>query len=413
MRFYKLLFFLLFTFCLYSIDKTIPDTFFGLHQHKALEEDPKPWPTVPFKTWRLWDAGICWPEIQPKNSKEWKFDKVDEAVKLAQKNNVELVINIGLTPKWAAARPKDKSGYGENLTASEPKDIDDWRNYVKTLAERYKGKIRYWEIWNEPDMLMFYTGSIKKMVELTKEAYNILKAADPENMIISPPVTGYLIMLPWLDSFLTAGGKDYIDIIGTHLYVWDKTDSPETMIARIQKIKEFAASSNISNKPIWDTECGFRMEIVTNKELQSGYIARLSVIQWYYGVKRVIFYSWDNRVIIRMNDSEYTKENNVGIAFRETQNWLVGAKVPELIHVGNNIWIARLTRNNAEARMIWENNDWNPDQKVKYTIPQDWNYLTDMKKLTAEKDAIPANRTVEIGVSPILFYDKKFFDKDE
>ena len=412
MKWFRIFLYLLMTFFIYSNSKTISDSFFGLHQHKILQDDPKPWPTVPFKTWRLWDAGICWPEIQPKNDKEFNFAKIDQAVDLAQKHDVELVINIGLSPKWGALRPNDRSGYGENLTASEPKDIDDWRNYIKTLAERYKGKIKYWEIWNEPDMLMFYTGSVKKMVELTKEAYKILKAVDPDNKIISPPVTGYLILLPWLDSFLSAGGKNYIDIIGTHLYVWDKTDSPETLIARIQRIKEYATRNNISDKPVWDTECGFRMQIVTNNELQSGYIARLSVIQWYYGIERIIFYSWDNKVIIRMNDSEYNEENNVGIAFRETQNWLIGAEVIDLIHVGNNIWIAQLKRNNAEARMIWHSNDSAPESKIKYMIPKEWNFLTEMKKLSKEKSLIPDNRIVEIGVAPILFYDKNYFTTD-
>ena len=138
-------------------DKPIPDTFFGLHMHKVLKKD-KPWPTVPFKTWRLWDTGICWPEVQP-NKEEWDFSLIDKAVKLAFENNVEIVINLGLSPRWAATRPNNKSGYGDELTASEPKNIGDWKIYVKTLAERYKGKIKYWEIWNEPDLRLFYTGT--------------------------------------------------------------------------------------------------------------------------------------------------------------------------------------------------------------------------------------------------------------
>ena len=34
-------------------------------------------------------------------------------------------------------------------------------------------------------------------------------------------------------------------------------------------------------------------------------------------------------------------------------------------------------------------------------------------KLTKEKIEIPENRTIDVGVAPVLLYDKKFFDDDE
>src|SRR4030042_3686535 len=161
MKKYSILLYILLAINIFPVDKPIPDSLFGLHMHNVLKKN-KPWPTVPFKTWRLWDTGICWPEIQP-NKDQWNFTLIDKAIILAEENNIEIVINIGLSPKWAAARPNNKSGYGEELTASEPANIEDWKTYVRTLAERYKGKIKYWEIWNEPDLKLFYTGSPKKM----------------------------------------------------------------------------------------------------------------------------------------------------------------------------------------------------------------------------------------------------------
>ncbi len=386
----------------------VPDSFFGIHMNKFLKGKDKPWPDLPFKTWRLWDTGICWPNIEPERG-VYKFELIDKAVDYAQKHNVEPVINIGLCPRWAAARPNDRSGYGELLTASEPKDINDWKDYVRTLADRYKGKIKYWEIWNEPDIRMFFTGTTDKMVELVKAAYQILKAADPENMIISPPVTGYLTLIPWLDDFLKKGGKDYIDIIGTHFYVWSLIDTPEKSILTAKRIRAYAKKNGIPDIPVWDTECGFRKDNVTNSELEEGYIARLSVVQWYYGIERVIFYSLDNKYIIRMVADDYKTLNNIGVAFRETHRWLAGSRVTALRESRGDVWIAKLARaNGSKGLMIWHSNDLMPDSKISFVIPDNWDY-TSIVNLSGVVSKTGKKNTINIGVAPVLLYEDTFF----
>ena len=98
MKKFLILFFILLNLYIFPNNKPIPDTFFGLHMHKVLKRD-EPWPTVPFKTWRLWDTGICWPEIQ-KSKDEWDFRLIDKAVKLASENNVEIVLDLLHRRMW-------------------------------------------------------------------------------------------------------------------------------------------------------------------------------------------------------------------------------------------------------------------------------------------------------------------------
>ncbi len=406
-------FIFLINFVLFGKDGYIPASYFGLHIHRLVKKEPphkeRPWPSVPFKTWRLWDAGICWPEIQPDNGKDYNFSMLDKYVELAEEHSVEIVINIGLSPKWAAKRPNDKSGYGENLTASEPRDIDDWKKYVKTIAGRYKGKIKYWEIWNEPDMLMFYTGSPKKMAELVKEAYIILKEVDPENKVISPPVTGYLVLIPWLNSFLAAGGKDYIDIIGTHFYVWFKANTPEKVLSTISAIKSYQKQNKIEQKPIWDTECGFRQDNV-DEELGVGYIARLAVLQWYYGIERVMFYAWNNKHIIKMieNDEKPETINKIGIAYKEIQNWLIDTKIENIKTESNDVWIAELTRKNgSKAKMIWTATN-NAKKTIEYNAEK-YKKENNLRTLFIEDKKI-SNKILQLGAIPVLLYEDNFFN---
>lgn len=391
--------------------KFINEYFFGLHINNLYNKKTKiieinKWPTIKFKFWRLWDAGICWPLIQPENRDNFDFLLLDKYVELAKQNSIEVILNLGLTPKWAAKRPHDKSGYGENLTASPPRNIEDWKRYVKEIALRYKGKIKYWEIWNEPDLPLFFTGSIKEMVLLTKEAYKSLKEIDPDNKIISPSVTGYQFLLPWLNMYLKLGGKNYIDIIGTHIYLWFKNDIPEKITNRIEKIKKYKKQNNIEKMPIWNTECGFRKQNVSDL-LSAAYIARLSVLQFYYGIEKVIFYSWNNKYIIKMYDEATNTLNETGKAFVEIQKWLIDSKITDL-NKKKNIWYATLEKiNGKKALMLWlETSDLN--KNANFFIQDNKNFKKIKSLLSSEENL--KNQNINVTGVPILLYEEGFFD---
>ena len=187
--------------------------------------------------------------------------------------------------------------------------------------------------------------------------------------------------------------------------MWFQTDTPEKVIYTVNAINEYKKENNMPDLPIWNTECGIRKENIPDEELAMGYIARLAAVQWYYGIERFMIYSWDNNYQIRMVDKDYKNENHLASAFRETQKWLIGAVIKDLIKVGNNVWIARLKRNGSEARMIWHSNDANPEYKINYEIPAGWDYLTKMKDLKTEIINIPDNRKINIGVAPILLFE--------
>lgn len=165
---------------------SIPLQYFGLHIHRA--DAGTAWPNVPFGSWRLWDAYVGWAQLEPERDK-WNFSKLDHYVGMAKLTNVELLLPLAVTPNWAWARPLEASAYRPGNSA-EPANIEDWRNYVTTLGRRYKGKIRQYEIWNEPSDRSHFTGDIDKLVQLTCEANRILKAIDPSIIVVSPASAG-------------------------------------------------------------------------------------------------------------------------------------------------------------------------------------------------------------------------------
>src|ERR1700756_1873869 len=181
-------------------EKPIQLSFFGMHMHRTA--DTAPWPAARFGEWRLWDADVAWPDIEPHRD-EWNFERLDKYLDLAEEHHVGVLLVLGLTPEWASTRPKEKSAYKPGF-AAEPKNLDDWRFYIRTVAQRYKGRIQAYEIWNEPDIRQTWTGSVDEMVELTRIASEVIRGIDPEALLVSPSTTSEG-GLKWLAEVLKKG----------------------------------------------------------------------------------------------------------------------------------------------------------------------------------------------------------------
>src|SRR5262249_16229502 len=186
---------------------TIPASYFGMHIHHLAYPRPTPWPTPPVPQWRLWDASVTWADLQPAKG-QWRFEKLDGYVTLAEQHGTELLLTSGGSPTWASAKPQLKSSYSSRFTA-EPANIEDWREYVRTVVSRYKGRIQAYEIWNEPNLADFWSGSIDQMLTLTREASQIIHNVDPKALVVSPSATA-AYGIPSLAGFFENSRAQYL-----------------------------------------------------------------------------------------------------------------------------------------------------------------------------------------------------------
>ena len=284
--------------------------YFGLVMNREGAKGRLPWPTVPFGSWRLWDTYVAWPNLEPERGR-WAFAVLDKMVAEAQDHGVEVLMGLAHSPKWASARPDEPGAYAPGAVA-EPANIDDWRNYVRTVGQRYKGRIAAYEVWNEPSDKSHFSGSVDKLVELTCEASRILKAIDPAVRIVSAGSAGGGSHIRYLDNFLSRGGAACIDVVAHHFYL--PRFGPEAMVPLIREVKAVMRKNGVAHLPLWNTETGWWVanldgepapadilrggwrQLDTDLELGAA-IQRTLLLSRAEGVERIYWYQWVDSVM--------------------------------------------------------------------------------------------------------------------
>ena len=375
---------------LVPLGQPIPPVFFGMHIHRAGSSTP--WPSVPVPARRLWDARVTWPDLEPSKG-QWRFGTLDNCLVMAQDHNQDLLLTLGLTPRWASSRPQEPSGYQPGF-AAEPTDIEDWRTFVTTVATRYKGRIHYYEIWNEPNLKQFWSGTTDQLLAMTREAAQIIHGIDPHALVVSPPATsGYGVK--WLAEFLSKGGGQYVDVIGYHFYVADQP--PEAVVPVIHQVQQTMADNGVGSKPLWDTEAGwFKPNPFPSQELGAAYLARAYILNWAAGVQRFYWYAWDNhKMTIQTTDADDATLTPAGRAFGIIQKWLIGARMDWCEQQADNTWTCQLERDGTRDWIVW-----NPDGKKDFSVPAAWHPKNVVPLL---EETHPLNGTsLEIGPVPVL-----------
>lgn len=381
----------------------IPRDYFGLHIHRA--DTTTPWPGVRFGSWRLWDAYANWPHLEPRRG-QWNFSRLDKYLAMAALTGVNVLLPLGLSPAWASARPDEPSAYKPG-NAAEPLNIADWRNYVRTVAERYKGRIHYYELWNEPNLRNFYTGSVEAMVQLAREAYTILKQVDNQNQLAAPATTEGGRQLEWLDRYLALGGGEFMDVLSHHFYV--PRVAPEQMLPVMDDIRRIMAKYGMANKPVWNTETGWwqvrqhatSSTFTTWKKLApdeaAAYVSRALILGWASGMKRLYWYSWESANMGLVDAGNYAL-NSAGIAFAKTQGWLEGAVMTECT-ASQGRWMCTLKRG-AEglARIVWLD----APGTAAWEIPAEW-LIKEVESLDGMRKPLSfGSATIELGEGPVL-----------
>ena len=365
----------------------VSSQYFGMHVH-----DLANWPSVPFGSLRLWDAGVSWPSLEPSQG-QWNFAKLDAIVSKCQQNNVDVLMVLGLSPQWASARPTEPSAYSPG-NAAEPANIQDWRDFVQAVATRYNGRIHAYEVWNEPNDPTFFSGTPTKMLELATEAYKILKQVDPSITVLSPAATEQG-GIAWLDQYLGAGGGGAADAIAYHLYV--HPNPPESMLALLAQVKTTMAAHGQSSKPIWDTETGWHSPTTFTQADEAAFVTRAYLLVASGGVNRFYWYAWDDHdwVTLQLTNADGSLRPSAQ-AFAVVRGWLTNSSAPTCSSDASGTWTCSLPQATITSHVVWNQNG-----TANFSIPSGWNASLMIDDTGGRTTLPPGAAVVQISPSPV------------
>lgn len=112
-----------------------------------------------------------WWDIERTEGSE-DYAKYDTIVNVFAEQGIELEAILGKPPKWAT-------------TEGNLPEYGAWRRHVRSLLKHYRGKIRYWEVWNEPDLIGFATFGVPEYIELMRIVREEAGKVDPDAVILS------------------------------------------------------------------------------------------------------------------------------------------------------------------------------------------------------------------------------------
>jgi hypothetical protein len=330
------------------------------------------WPTPinkSFGTLRLWDSTcgeehITWFDME-KSKGNYTWSCADQYINKGIQEGKDIVFVLGQTPAWAVASnaPHDCAyWYLSRGTkgCSVPKS-QDWKDYVQAVVNRYKDKVKYFEIWNEFDVhyekVNFWSaGKERELVELGRQASSIIKNANSNLKVISPSLGGYGPNDYYMNNFLNDGGKDYIDILAFHSYYGSRDDYEA-------KMYEYAGKC-ATRCQVWNTEFGQNM-LNEPERLAKSYLQ-----SWSFGVDRMINYGWD--FANADNHSLKLKPENINI-YNTISSWLVNNKITKIERIDNNTWVTHILRPDGKMQYaVWNNSNsgsinlagWNIKSKI-------------------------------------------------
>ena len=162
--------------------------------------------------WGRYD--FSWRSVEASGKGAYNWAAQDYAVAEANARGLHIYAGLGYTPTWASVAGNANS---------PPINNQDWYDYVYAAVSRYKGSIKYWEMWNEPNLRQFWNGTQAQFIELFKVGADAAHAADPDCMVLGPEISSAGRRAFWMTDLLQQAGNK-IDIISFHQY--DGGDTP-------------------------------------------------------------------------------------------------------------------------------------------------------------------------------------------
>jgi len=196
----------------------------------------------------MYDAGMRWVRTdiewshveRPEGT--WNFSDLDA--------KIDLEISTGLNPLGILL-------YDVPWAHPAYEHLDKWLGFVEKAVSRFKDRVKYWEVWNEPNLLRFWDNPDgADYATLLKATYSKIKEIDPEATVVYAGVCG--IPLEFIEQSFKAGATDSFDRLAFHPYrgKFSSMAKIQAYHDEIADLKALMDRYGVGDRGLWITEMG-------------------------------------------------------------------------------------------------------------------------------------------------------------
>ena len=219
---------------------------------------------------------LPWEQIEPlakgstldpvSGDSTWR--KFDDIVDRARAQGFELLLRLDTSPRWALP-PDAPDGLGP------PARPEDYWDFVEQVAIRYRGRVRAYQIWNEPNLSGEWGHRSPEAAEyatLLRGATERIRRADPQAQVVLAAMAPTLTEsaeaqneLRYLQALYAAGIRGAFDVLAVQAYgLRGGPDDPrigpaEVTFSRPRLVHELMESNGDASIPVWATEVGWNV----------------------------------------------------------------------------------------------------------------------------------------------------------
>ncbi|MGI8424127.1 MAG: O-antigen ligase family protein [Chloroflexota bacterium] len=211
---------------------------------------------------------FAWDSVETSSKGRYDWRRTDDIISAARMEGLDVLARIDLPPAWA--RPAG------SFKTHPPTDVRDFEDFVHAFVERYRGQVRYVQLWNEPNLNEEWgrrTVDPASYAELLRAGYGGAKRADPSVRVVSGALAQTLEPddksarglddLLYLERLYLAGAKPYFDVLAANAYGLargpdDRRVAPEDAnFPRVLLVRDVMLRHGDAGKAVWVAEFGW------------------------------------------------------------------------------------------------------------------------------------------------------------
>ncbi len=190
---------------------------------------------------------------------QYNWGYLDNLVNGARARGLQVLGAIGFTPPWARTE-----GLQLAFPSSPPRNPADFAAFCRAVVQRYGDRVSNWEIWNEPNLPIFFgfvDNKARRYTDVLKAAYPAIKSVQPGSTVIAAGLSRMLgadAPPAFLQQMYDAGAGGFFDAAAAHPYVFPGglAADDERGWSDVGRMHGVMAAHGDGGKKIWMTEIG-------------------------------------------------------------------------------------------------------------------------------------------------------------